>query len=375
MKRTYVGQAYLRLERLPSDKRPEGSQRRFHESYRQAGRPKDGMWLVTRAFRPRVISQRRVKIKFREKPEDHRVYDGPQDPATYVSAYLPTRFTDPSPVFTAKTVPTSESALTTRNAQVLGFLSTSGRRKECIGGAIPTQKETHADRGWIKDTFVELGVVTSIEYNHKPVESARKGQEVCVKIEPIPGEAPKMFGRHFDEKDFVVSKKVQPACVALSVPRGYTLLLEISRTRVVDRASGYIGKRVRKGFTGGEDPLLFVQRCTVSDKGWREGKGTSRREDEDETTKRKRDREREAKNSTVDESCDKQTEYRRLQGILQGRFGEDRLAADGRTEKALPDTLGHARLGENVDVPTTVSPASEHRNEDHDQRGEARKPS
>lgn len=54
--------------------------------------------------------------------------------------------------------------------------------------------------------FVDLGVVTSIEYNHKPVESARKGQEVCVKIEPIPGEAPKMFGRHFDEKDFVVSK-------------------------------------------------------------------------------------------------------------------------------------------------------------------------
>ena len=48
--------------------------------------------------------------------------------------------------------------------------------------------------------------MTSIEYNHKPVESARKGQEVCVKIEPIPGEAPKMFGRHFDEKDFVVSK-------------------------------------------------------------------------------------------------------------------------------------------------------------------------
>lgn len=40
--------AYLRLERLPSDKRPEGSQRRFHESYRQAGRPKDGMWLVSK---------------------------------------------------------------------------------------------------------------------------------------------------------------------------------------------------------------------------------------------------------------------------------------------------------------------------------------
>lgn len=54
--------------------------------------------------------------------------------------------------------------------------------------------------------FVELGMVTSIEYNHKPVESARKGQEVCIKIEPVPGEAPKMFGRHFEAKDFLVSK-------------------------------------------------------------------------------------------------------------------------------------------------------------------------
>ncbi|KAK0158479.1 hypothetical protein PV328_009476 [Microctonus aethiopoides] len=57
-----------------------------------------------------------------------------------------------------------------------------------------------------KIPFIDLGVVTSIEYNHKTVESARKGQEVCVKIEPIPSEAPKMFGRHFDEKDFITSK-------------------------------------------------------------------------------------------------------------------------------------------------------------------------
>lgn len=54
--------------------------------------------------------------------------------------------------------------------------------------------------------FVDLGIVTSIEYNHKGVETARKGQEVCVKIESVPGEAPKMYGRHFDEKDFIVSK-------------------------------------------------------------------------------------------------------------------------------------------------------------------------
>uniref|UniRef100_A0A1B0D468 Elongation factor Tu-type domain-containing protein n=1 Tax=Phlebotomus papatasi TaxID=29031 RepID=A0A1B0D468_PHLPP len=56
--------------------------------------------------------------------------------------------------------------------------------------------------------FVELGIVTSIEYNHKQIESARKGQEVCIKIEPIPGDSPKMFGRHFDETDMLVSKYI-----------------------------------------------------------------------------------------------------------------------------------------------------------------------
>lgn len=49
-------------------------------------------------------------------------------------------------------------------------------------------------------------MVTSIEINHKNVNSARKGQDVCIKIDPIPGESPKMFGRHFDETDMLVSK-------------------------------------------------------------------------------------------------------------------------------------------------------------------------
>ncbi|CAM9453307.1 unnamed protein product [Lampetra fluviatilis] len=54
--------------------------------------------------------------------------------------------------------------------------------------------------------FVDVGVVTSLEINHKAVDVARKGQEVCIKIEPVPGEAPKMFGRHFEASDFLVSK-------------------------------------------------------------------------------------------------------------------------------------------------------------------------
>lgn len=54
--------------------------------------------------------------------------------------------------------------------------------------------------------FVYLGIVTSIECNHKQVDSARKGQEVCVKIENVPGETPKLYGRHFDETDMLISK-------------------------------------------------------------------------------------------------------------------------------------------------------------------------
>ncbi|XP_005102500.2 eukaryotic translation initiation factor 5B [Aplysia californica] len=54
--------------------------------------------------------------------------------------------------------------------------------------------------------FVELGRVSSIEFNHKAVDMARQGQEICIKILPTPGEAPKMYGRHFDETDMLVSK-------------------------------------------------------------------------------------------------------------------------------------------------------------------------
>jgi translation initiation factor 5B len=53
-----------------------------------------------------------------------------------------------------------------------------------------------------------VGIVTSIQNNHKEVETARKGDEVCIKIDPLPGESPKMFGRHFDETDFLISKVI-----------------------------------------------------------------------------------------------------------------------------------------------------------------------
>ncbi|XP_041834672.1 eukaryotic translation initiation factor 5B isoform X1 [Melanotaenia boesemani] len=63
--------------------------------------------------------------------------------------------------------------------------------------------------------FVDIGIVTSIEMNHKPVDTAKKGQEICVKIEPIPGESPKMYGRHFEATDIIVSKITRASIDAL----------------------------------------------------------------------------------------------------------------------------------------------------------------
>uniref|UniRef100_A0A915JBQ1 Uncharacterized protein n=1 Tax=Romanomermis culicivorax TaxID=13658 RepID=A0A915JBQ1_ROMCU len=51
-----------------------------------------------------------------------------------------------------------------------------------------------------------LGTVSSIEINQKAIESARKGQEVAIKIENTTGDAPKMYGRHFDYQDLLVSR-------------------------------------------------------------------------------------------------------------------------------------------------------------------------
>ncbi len=53
---------------------------------------------------------------------------------------------------------------------------------------------------------LNIGVISSLELNHKQVETARKGQEVCIKIENVGGDAPKMYGRHFDHEDLLISK-------------------------------------------------------------------------------------------------------------------------------------------------------------------------
>ncbi|KAL7049704.1 hypothetical protein ACKWTF_003828 [Chironomus riparius] len=81
-----------------------------------------------------------------------------------------------------------------------------------------------------------LGIVASIENNHKTVPTARKGLEVCIKIEPVPGETPKMFGRHFDENDMLLSKISRESIDACKdyfrdelVKTDWTLMVELKK--------------------------------------------------------------------------------------------------------------------------------------------------
>ncbi|MXQ90151.1 hypothetical protein E5288_WYG017424 [Bos mutus] len=81
-----------------------------------------------------------------------------------------------------------------RDPIVMGVTVEAGQVKQGTPMCVPSKN------------FVDIGIVTSIEVNHKQVDVAKKGQEVCVKIEPIPGESPKMYGRHFEATDILVSK-------------------------------------------------------------------------------------------------------------------------------------------------------------------------
>ncbi|EFX90195.1 hypothetical protein DAPPUDRAFT_205517 [Daphnia pulex] len=82
----------------------------------------------------------------------------------------------------------------TRDPIVVGVVVENGIVKEGTPLCVPTKE------------FVCIGIVTNIEVNHKAIETARKGQEVCIKISPTPGDSPKLYGRHFDHTDLLVSK-------------------------------------------------------------------------------------------------------------------------------------------------------------------------
>ena len=54
--------------------------------------------------------------------------------------------------------------------------------------------------------FIDIGKVVSIESNNKPLETAKVGDEVAIKIEPYSQSAIFQYRKHFDHKDLLYSK-------------------------------------------------------------------------------------------------------------------------------------------------------------------------
>lgn len=61
-----------------------------------------------------------------------------------------------------------------------------------------------------------IGTVTGIQIDPEhPLQEARRGATVCIKIDNTTGDAPKMIGRHFDENDQLVSRVSIRVCVCV----------------------------------------------------------------------------------------------------------------------------------------------------------------
>ncbi|VEL23791.1 unnamed protein product [Protopolystoma xenopodis] len=99
-------------------------------------------------------------------------------------------------VFPVKLRILPEHIFNKRSPIVMGVFVEAGELREGTPLCVPSRD------------CVCLGKVHSIEANHKPVRLAREGLEVCIRIDPLDGETPKMYGRHFEATDTVVSKVI-----------------------------------------------------------------------------------------------------------------------------------------------------------------------
>ncbi|KZV23118.1 hypothetical protein F511_25079 [Dorcoceras hygrometricum] len=78
--------------------------------------------------------------------------------------------------------------------------------------------------------FIDIGRIASIENNHKPVDYAKKGQKVAIKIIGSNSEEQqKMFGRHFEIEDELVSKISRSSLDALKEHYAEDLSVEEKR--------------------------------------------------------------------------------------------------------------------------------------------------
>ena len=63
---------------------------------------------------------------------------------------------------------------------------------------------------------IDLGRIASMELNHKAVDTARAGQSVAMKIDSTnSAEQSRLYGRHFDHNDQLVSRLTRESIDAL----------------------------------------------------------------------------------------------------------------------------------------------------------------
>lgn len=82
-----------------------------------------------------------------------------------------------------------------------------------------------------------LGKVTSIEKEHKAMEEAKVGEEVCIEITQPEDKQQYMIGRHFNHEDQLVSEITRDSLNALkewfpefcSEPANFKLLLALKK--------------------------------------------------------------------------------------------------------------------------------------------------
>ncbi|PAV91845.1 hypothetical protein WR25_15603 [Diploscapter pachys] len=97
-------------------------------------------------------------------------------------------------IFPCKLKILPEHVFNTRNPIVVGVKIEAGQLKKGVPLCVPSKNG------------LQIGTVSSIQRNHEEIPLAKTSDDVCIRIENTTGEAPKLYGRHFDYQDMLVSQ-------------------------------------------------------------------------------------------------------------------------------------------------------------------------
>uniref|UniRef100_A0AC35UA00 Tr-type G domain-containing protein n=1 Tax=Rhabditophanes sp. KR3021 TaxID=114890 RepID=A0AC35UA00_9BILA len=87
-----------------------------------------------------------------------------------------------------------ENVFKTRDPIVCGVIVESGQLRKGTPICIPSKDKLY------------IGTVSNIQKNHEDQNIAKKGDEVCIKIDNTTGDAPRLYGRHFTHEDILISR-------------------------------------------------------------------------------------------------------------------------------------------------------------------------